>query len=89
VSSIGRHPIRDLPSRLLCLFGSAQVSKKNFPNEKHGAVFMPEFPKMKNDRGKIAAKGENPIAFQQIFLDLDNLFLSDPVADFHSVASEY
>jgi hypothetical protein len=56
-----------------------QVSKNNSSNQNQGAAFLLEFIKMKNDRGKIAAKGENLIAFQPIFLDLDNLFLSDPM----------
>ena len=68
-------------SKLLCQYGSALKSKKNSSNQEQIAAFLPEFPRMKNDRGKIAAKGANCAGFQGISLEFICFARSDPVAN--------
>jgi hypothetical protein len=54
-------------------------SRQSIPNWEQGTDFRWAFLKSKNDRGEIAAKGENWVDFQRIFLIFKILRLSDPV----------
>jgi hypothetical protein len=66
--------------------GSAaiQKSRHHFPNEKQAPVFIRKLFKMKNDRGKIAAKAEILAAFQRIPRALEALLRSNPIPQWYS-----
>jgi hypothetical protein len=53
-------------------------------SRKAGAAFILIILRMKNDRDKTEAKAKNRAALLQIFLDLEYLFRSDPVAQIES-----
>jgi len=55
------------------------VLKQSVPNWKQRADFSREFLKIKNDRGKIAAKGENQAGFQRISMVCNDIAWSVPI----------
>jgi hypothetical protein len=59
--------------------GSLRHSKSIWGGLKLWQAFLPVFLKMKNDRGKIAAKSKNQAVFLRILLILINIARSDPV----------